>query len=422
MDQDGVVVVHEDTHEPLKEEELDRHQTEARALEIKVTKKIAELKRAKEEQSLLFELQAMNKMIIKRKENPDISNQNSFKISTETLTTLRTLEDTLKAEEKMTLELKKVSNVVSQQLVDIEKALEGQSSKLVSAKRWARLDVAAKYIPSGDSAAVDFKDRKTTLAELHKKQKMLNDTSDRHTKEIEQLESQLAERTSIEEQIAAAEAELKEKNDEYDSLNLKVLSYERLRKKKERVLDKSRVEDNFRAFRHMDYTKRSLLNYLSKLRESSAHNIKSIISMEMRLRQLEARLEAANSFLKQAFADIKNDPPMTGVANDATEVPLIAFEELSRELVLSRETIVQRDEQLDTYDTKIEELEKKMIVIRKAIASRAVSSELQNQKKELTIGSLMNKANCLSKDFDNECFRLTKENENLRSQLATMHR
>ncbi|CCW63720.1 unnamed protein product [Phytomonas sp. EM1] len=420
MEQDGTVVVHEGAHESLNEEELERQRTEARALELKVTKKSAELQRAKEEQALLAELKTMNEIMIKRKEKQPSLNQNSLKISVETLDTLRTLEDALKVENQKTSELKNVSKVVSQQLEDVEKALEGKSNILAAAKRATRWDVAPKYIQIGDNTATDYKERKAALAELQKQQKILKETSERYTKEIEQLESRLEERKPIEAQIAEAEAELQQQNAEYDSLSAKVVSYERLRKKKERMLDRSKDEDSNKAIRNMDGTKRSLQNYLLKLRESSASNTKSIISMEMRLRQLEARLEAANLFLKQVFAEIQNDQPMTGVADDATEVPLIVFEELSRELALSRETIMQRDEQLDTYDTKVEELEKKMIVIRKAIASRAVSSELLNQKKERTFGSLMSKADGLSKDFDNECRRLINENEILRRQLGIM--
>ncbi|EPY18833.1 hypothetical protein STCU_09751 [Strigomonas culicis] len=200
----------------------------------------------------------------------------------------------------------------------------------------------------------------------------------------------------------------------------KVKSFERLRKKKERLLDQPRDDDKYKVVRRIEGDKKVLHNNLTSLRETNVSNSKSIVSLEVRLRQLETRLEAVNLFLKQVFAEVEDDEPIEGVPEGATEVPLTQFEELIRELEVSRDTVLQRDNQLNSHDAKVEQLEQKIDILQNAISSRAVSSQLQAREKDREFETLLSHVDRVKVDFEHEKKRLNDENKSLQERIDAL--
>lgn len=417
---EGAVALREQSPHLLNEE-LERKRSEARSLELQVTRKEAELRRAKEEQTLLKELRTMNEMILnKKKQGSESRARSGIKISAEALAELRALEDQLKIENEKTEELQTTSNVTSHQLEEVEKTLERKSTRLAIVKRSTGWDIDPRSAKTSSAALNEFLDKRRTLTDLYDEQQTIKEHTDRLTTEIEELSRQLDEQATVDERIAEAEELLAKQQEEYLDMTEKVKSYERLRKKKEKLLDQTRDEDKYKAIRQIEGDKKVLHNNLSSLRETNVSNSKSIVSLEVRLRQLETRLEAVNLFLKQVFAEVDDDEPIEGIPEDATEVPLEQFEELIRELELSRDTVLQRDNQLNNHDAKVEQLEQKIDILQNAISSRAVSSQLQVREKEREFVTLMSHVDNLKVEFDREKKRLTEENKSLQEKIIAL--
>ncbi|EPY18869.1 hypothetical protein STCU_09733 [Strigomonas culicis] len=366
---EGAVALREQSPQLLNEE-LERKKSEARTLELQVTRKEAELRRAKEEQELLNELRTVNDMILSKKKAGSGSEgrvASGIKISPESLAELRALEDELKIETKKTEDLQTTSNVISHQLEEVERGLEKQSTQLAIVKRSTAWEKDTRAYKVSSALASEFYEKRRTLEALHEEQRTVKEHTDRLTKEIEELSHHLDKQATVDERIAEAEEQLRKQEEEYQDMFEKVKSFERLRKKKERLLDQPRDDDKYKVVRRIEGDKKVLHNNLTSLRETNVSNSKSIVSLEVRLRQLETRLEAVNLFLKQVFAEVEDDEPIEGVPEGATEVPLTQFEELIRELEVSRDTVLQRDNQLNSHDAKVEQLEQKIDILQNAI-------------------------------------------------------
>ncbi|CAD2219105.1 hypothetical protein AGDE_03366 [Angomonas deanei] len=400
---------------------LEKRKSEARSLEMQVSRKEAELRRAREEQVLLKELRTMNEMIIKKREQSSNRQASGLKISQESLSELRALEDELKMENKKTDELQNVSNVISHQMEEVERNLEKKSLDLAVVKQSTGWDVDPRSAKTSSTALNEFLDKKRELTELYNEQKTVRDHTDRLTSEIEALTNQIEEQATLQEQIAEAEDILEQQKDESNQMQEKVKSYERLRKKKERMLDQSAKDtDQYKAIRQIEGDKKVLHNNLSSLRETNVSNSKSVLSLEVRLRQLETRLEAVNLFLRQVFDEVEDDEQMDSVEEGATDVPLQQFEELIGSLEQSRETVLQRDSQLNNHDSSIELLERKVDILQSAISSRAMSSQLQVREKEKEFEILMSHVDQMRNNFERERGTFLKENEALRKKIEEL--
>ncbi|EPY25426.1 hypothetical protein AGDE_11781 [Angomonas deanei] len=398
-----------------------KRKSEARSLEMQVSRKEAELRRAREEQVLLKELRTMNEMIIKKREQSSNRQASGLKISQESLSELRALEDELKVENKKTDELQNVSNVISHQMEEVERNLEKKSLDLAVVKQSTGWDVDPRSAKTSSTALNEFLDKKRELTELYNEQKTVRDHTDRLTSEIEALTNQIEEQATLQEQIAEAEDILEQQKDESNQMQEKVKSYERLRKKKERMLDQSAKDtDQYKAIRQIEGDKKVLHNNLSSLRETNVSNSKSVLSLEVRLRQLETRLEAVNLFLRQVFDEVEDDEQMDSVEEGATDVPLQQFEELIGSLEQSRETVLQRDSQLNNHDSSIELLERKVDILQSAISSRAMSSQLQVREKEKEFEILMSHVDQMRNNFERERGTFLKENEALRKKIEEL--
>lgn len=404
--------------------EVERCRSEAKSLELKVTRKEAELRRAREEQTLLKELKTMNDMIVKKKERKeeeegggDRGAAPGLRISDDSLVELRALNDALKLENKRTAELQSQADTISKQIEDVERSLETKAMRLAEVKRATNFDVDANKAASHSATLNEVMEKKRILTALHEEQATVLDHSERLTKEIEEIARILESQEQTEQRRQEATESLAEYTRQHAELLEQIKSYERLRKKKERLLQQEPKGDPYAAVRRIEGDKRVLHNNLSSLRETSVSHSKSILSLEVRLRQLETRLEAVDLFLKQVFAEVENDEPMQGVERGDTEVPLALFEDLRKALEISRRTVQQRDGQLLESDAAVEQLERKMAVLNAAIASRTLSSQLQSNSKEKQFETLMEHSNKIKKEYEEERDRLLAENEELKAQL-----
>ncbi|GET88649.1 hypothetical protein, conserved [Leishmania tarentolae] len=417
---EGAIVPREGSAQSVSEE-LERRRSEARNLELRVSRKEAELVRAKEEQELLKEMRTMNEMIIRKKERQLSEGVASgIKISYESLAELNALGDALKMENRKTAELQSATEVTSRQMEEVERSLENTEKQLLEAKRSTGWDIDRNSARTETSMESAFKEKKRQLSSLASEQRTLTELSERLKQQVEALQSQVDAAEDMDERFAEAEEELRQLNTRYKELMEEVKSNERIQKKTERLLTVTNTQDKYKCIRQLEAEKRVLHNNLSKLRETNVSNSKSILSLEVRLRQLETRLEAVNGFLREVFAEVEDDEPMDDVPEGAAEVPLAQFEELSAELELSRETVAQRDNQLDEQDCKIEQLERKVVILQNAIASRGVSAQVNARGMEKQQKNMYARHSVRQSHLQTERAQLAAENAVLRNRLQSL--
>lgn len=420
MFDEGAIVPHEESPHSIASE-LDRRRSEARTLELQVSRKEAELQRAKEEQALLKEMRAVNEMIIHKKERQQSEGLVSgLKISPESLAELKELEDALKLENRRTAELQHVADVTSRQMEEVERSLEQTEIQLAEAKRSTGWDLDRNSARTEAAMESEYREKKKLLTSLTTERRTLTELTERLKRRAEELQEKAAVADELDDRFAEAEEELRQLDTMHKELEEQVRSNERIQKKTERVLTVASTEDKYKTIRQLEGDKRVLHNNLSKLRETNVSNSKSILSLEVRLRQLETRLESVNVFLQEVFAEVEDDEPMEDVPEGVAEVPLVRFEELSAALELSRETVAQRDAQLDEHDSKIEQLEKKVVILQNAIASRQVSSQVQSRTRDTEQRNNYKKHALRRTQLHTEREQLAVENATLRERLAQL--
>lgn len=420
MFDEGAIVPHEESPHSIASE-LDRRRSEARTLELQVSRKEAELQRAKEEQALLKEMRAVNEMIIHKKERQQSEGLVSgLKISPESLAELKELEDALKLENRRTAELQHVADVTSRQMEEVERSLEQTEIQLAEAKRSTGWDLDRNSARTEAAMESEYREKKKLLTSLTTERRTLTELTERLKRRAEELQEKAAVADELDDRFAEAEEELRQLDTMHKELEEQVRSNERIQKKTERVLTVASTGDKYKTIRQLEGDKRVLHNNLSKLRETNVSNSKSILSLEVRLRQLETRLESVNVFLQEVFAEVEDDEPMEDVPEGVAEVPLVRFEELSAALELSRETVAQRDAQLDEHDSKIEQLEKKVVILQNAIASRQVSSQVQSRTRDTEQRNNYKKHALRRTQLHMEREQLAVENATLRERLAQL--
>lgn len=400
-------------------EELEKRRSEARSLELQVSRKEAELRRAKEEQELLKELQTMNRMITRKKDRQRSEGDvEQLKISPESLAELIALKDQLKIENRKTAELQDAFNNTAVRLEDVERSVELKERQLIEAKYstgWEKDRCSARTATAVKS---EHKEKKMRLASLSEDHETLMRMSERLKAEVEVMQGKVESGKELDDNFAKAETELRDVERRFSELDKNLKSMERIHKKTERVLDTATCEDKYKTIRQLEGDKRVLHTDLTKFRDNNTSNSTSILSLEVRLRQLETRLESVNYFLQEVFAEVEDDEPMQDVAEDAAEVPVTHFENLCKALELFRETVVDRDKRLDEHDTTIEQLERKICILQSAIASREASSQLQARSREKQIAQLLSTHARHRQELQMEHRRLVVENANLQHRVA----
>nr|CCC91987.1 conserved hypothetical protein [Trypanosoma congolense IL3000] len=419
MDESNAVVLNSDQNDLAAQ--IDQRRATVRSLEIQLTRKEAELRRSREEQALLRELHAVNEVTLRKKQQKEAEGKHGrLKIPKESLDEIIRLECEIKCANKRTAELQNEANYTSGRLNDVERGIEDVCNRTASVKQITGWAGTYSQQPSAAELSNEWVMHKKTLTELYEEQNLVKSITAVLDSRAEALNKQLDDQKAQEEELLAAQQTLREKTIQYENLLEELKSFERLTKKKERLLDvaNSKEIDDYKVLKMLEGDKKVLYNNLSKLQETTGKNTKSILSLEVRLRQLETKLEAVNLFLQQVFADMDEDDRMENVPEDATEVPLEQFEALCHELEVSHATLLHREEQLNASDAKVEQLERKTSILENAIASHAVSAQLQVKGKEREFDTLMSHVDHMKVEFDEEYTRLTKENAALAAKLG----
>ncbi|KAH9593393.1 hypothetical protein LSM04_002630 [Trypanosoma melophagium] len=401
--------------------QLEQRRSQARNLELQVLRKEAELRRMREEQALLKELHSVNELTLRKRQQQDnTESDNRLRISQESLEEVIALENEIKNENKRTEELQESANTTSRQMEEVEKGIEDISNRMALVKQATGWDKPGINSHNGSLVSNEWMMRKKNLTALHEEQQTVKALTTLLDERIETLTRELEAQGKKGNELTEAHETLRQKNIHYENLLEQLKSMERLTKKKERLLDSShnRENDDYKTLKLLEGDKKVLYGTLSKFRQTNVANTRSIISLEVRLRELETKLESVNLFLQQVFADVEEEAPMENVPENALEVPLKQFEELCHELEHARETLIQRDDQLSAHDAKVEQLERKTTILRNAIASRATSAQLEVKSKEKEFEALMSHVDYMKAEFDEEYKKLSRENATLRSKLT----
>lgn len=398
--------------------ELENKNKELKDLELKFQEKEAEVRRAREELSLMKELETINQLALRKSKSESGS---KLKVSDDTLQQIIALEDRIKQSDKKTEELKKSGATVQAQILRTRASVEKVQDNIDHIKDvtgWERHNYAARGY---SNEANRFKQHQKNLAELEDKQRTVKDVTTGLTKKIEELSAELEALNGIDEEIEKAKAMLLQTQSEKNRIDEETKSVQRIHFRKEKLAAKAPSQDDYKSIKQLEGDKRVLHTELMKTIESKKANERSIQAQDQRMRHIEARLEAIADFLRAAFeGEEDSQDHREGVEEGATSVPLAMFEEIQNSLVKARKVIVLHDEKLDKLDADIEINEKKSTVLQHAIVARTAHAARENQDKERGRLNWADQMESMQQEFEVEYERLTQENDELRNRIAQL--
>lgn len=398
--------------------ELKARNEELKEIEVQYQEKEAELRRAREELALMKELETINQLALRKVKSDNGGAR--LKVSDDTLEQIIALEDRIKQADKKTQELQKKGETVQSQLDRARQNIDAVINRVNIIKDvtgWERHNYAARGF---SNEANRFKQHQKSLQVLEEKQKTLKDVNNDLTKKIESLTDELEALKPIDDEIATAKAMLAQKLSEKARVEDETKSVQRIHYRKEKLATKPADHDDYKAIKQIEGDKRVLHTELMKTIELKKNNEKSIQAQDYRMRQIEVRLEAIASFLRAAFeGEEDSQEHREGVEEGATSVPLPMFEDIQNNLVKARKVILLHDEKLDKLDADIELNEKKSTVLQHAIVARTAHAARENQEKERGRSSWAEQMEGMQQEFEVEYERLTQENEDLRSRIAS---
>lgn len=397
--------------------ELKAKQEDLKEAEARFQEKEAELRRAREELSLMKELETINQLAL-RKSKSD-TGVAKLKVSDDTLQQIIGLEDRIKQADKKTQELRKKGETVQEQLERADASIDsviGRINTIKDVTGWERHSYASRGY---SNEANRFKQHQKNLQALEEKQNTAKKVNADLTKQIEALTDELDALKPIDEEIATAKTMLAQKQSEKIRVEDEMKSVQRIHFRKEKLAAKPVVQDDYKTIKQIEADKRVLHTELMKLIESKRANEKSIQAQDYRICQIEARLKTIANFLHDAFKDEEDSHEhREGVEEGATSVPLAMFEDIQNNLVKARKVIVLHDEKLDKLDADIELNEKKSTVLQHAIVARTAHAARENQEKERGRSNWADQMEGMQLEFEAEYERLTQENDVLRNRIA----
>eukprot|EP00796_Vickermania_ingenoplastis_P006477 gene6477-4664_t len=402
-------------------QELEQYRRDARVMELKLLRKEADVRRAEEEMLLRRELQDANDMIVEKLKNEELMESARLPIDVEHRAEIKALEDALKIENRKTELLRSEVETMEGQIVVVESELEKTNTKLAEVKEATGWDVDMVMAREGAANLNEFLEKKKVLAGLHEQQQTEKNESDRLTSEIEELITYIQEQDGLDEQIATAQEMYATELEKHNQLCNEEKSLEHLAKKKERALNAPQ-KDDYHDIRYLEGEKRAAHNALLTLRDSGAGNSSSLTSVDTRIRQLESKLETLNVFLQQHFRGEENLPPMEGVPEGAEDVEVALFNRLCNALEKKRAQLLEQDDKMESYDATIEQLQLKINVLRAALISNNVSSQLYSQQQEKETNALIAHLENLNAECDEVEAKVTEENQALRRQQLQNHK
>jgi hypothetical protein len=380
-------------------------------------RKESDLRRATEERALLRELNTINQLTL-RKLQREPTGEEPLLISEESLAQVISLENRIKLEHKKTQELQSHGELVAKQLDDVENAISEKNNTIAIIKEttaWDRHGYASRGFANEENT---FREHQLIVTQLEEKQKTLKDVSEKLDQKIQRLTAELETKKNIEEEIQEATKMLLGKQTELTDLTDRRKQLERIMAKKEKLLAGYDREDRYKSVRLLEGDKKVLHHELARTSEAVAVNTKSILAQELRLRQLEMRLQAINAFLQDLFADMERSEELPeSVDPGASEVPLEEFDRLQQELAVSRHTVSWRDAELEERDAKVEQLEKKINILHCAIVTRTASAGREQTEMEREHQILEDHLNYMRSEFELEFEKLSAENAALEAKL-----
>lgn len=396
--------------------ELEQYRNDARIMELKVFRKEADVRLAEEEKLLRTELQDMNNMIVDKLRNEELMEAARLPLDVEHHEEIRALEALLKMEQSKTEKLRNETETMETQIVTVESELEKTNAKLAAVKEATGWDVDMVMAREGPANLNEFLEKKKVLAALHEQQQTEKELSDRLTNEIEELVAFIQEQEDLDEKIAAAQEIFAAEQEKYNTLCAEERSLELLAKKKERLLSAPQ-KDEYKEIRQLEREKRAAHNALVTLREGGGGHSNTLVSVESRLRQLEGKLETINIFLRQHFSNAENLPAMDGVPEGSDCVSVTKFNELCRQVTSKRSMLLEQDDKLESHDSAIEQIQLKINVLRGALRSNHMMSQLYDQEKEKDMNALIAYLENLNTECEEVEAKTIEENHNLRRQL-----
>ena len=397
-----------------------RLQQEVKALEVQLMRKESEVRRATEENALVRELQSINQLTLRKAttRGSDVNQPGRARISEESLAEVVALENKIKLEDKRTGELERAANVVSNKIEDIEQSIVVRSEtihEIKDATGWERDNCAARGYVNPTNL---LNEKHIVLRGLEEKQNTYKMVLAQLSARIEELTMELEPSKDVEQRIQEVKQMLESKQKELGELADTKKSLENLLYKKEKLLKACETKDDYKVIKQLEGDKRVLHNDLSRCLESTVSNTKAILAQEVRLRQLEMKLDALARFLDEALAPDEEDSLPEGVAPDATHVSLELFEQIQRQLAETRFLVSKRDTELDVLDARVEQVETKVNILHLAIVTRTATAANEAQEMDREYNVISTHLEYMRSEFEQEHARLLLQHEELSAKLA----
>lgn len=396
--------------------ELEQARHDARVMELKLMRKEADLRRAEEEKVLRSELQDMNAMIVEKLKNEELMAQSRLPLDLEHKAEIQALEDALKMEEERTKELERETQTMTDQILVVGSELEKQREKLDMVKHATAWDEDMVLAKEGAANLNEFLEKKKTLAGLHDEQQTEKGVSDRLTNEIEEMMAYLEQQKDLDDKIKEAQEMLEEEQRKHKELLDTKKALEQLRKKKERALLVP-PNDDYKDIRILEAEKRAAHNAIVSIREKGSGNSNTLTSVDVRIRQLELKLKTINIFLQQHFSSEGSEKPREQIDEGASEVSLVKFKEVCHGIEESQSKLCSANDTLEGHDASIEQLQLKINVLRGALISNNMSSQLYFQQHEQDKNTLAAHLESLNAECEEVEAKVTEENQRLSRQL-----
>lgn len=400
---------------------LEERKNALKSLQYQLARKEADLRRATEENYLMQELKTINQLTLRKAQTADNDGPaGRLGISAEALADVIANENKIKLATKETAALEAEAQLVASQADDVEAAIAQKSETIemiIAQTGYERTRAASRGFINEDNR---FREHQKILVGLDEKQRTYAINTAALTQRIEVLTADIEQRKSVDDDIAAAVQTLKERQALANKLEDDKKSLLRIMQRKDALLRTHDKTDDQRTIKQLEGDKRVLHNELCRCAEAITTNRKSIVAQAGRIRQLEAKLAAVNSFIRSVLDndDTSEEDQPHGVARGATSVPLAQFEGLQAELAVSRSTISDRDQQLLSCDAKVEQLERKVQILATAMITRTATTAQEEQELERECAVLANHLDLMKDEFDREYAKLTLENEQLQAKVA----
>lgn len=338
-----------------------------------------ELKSAKEERRMLDELATVSEMTLRKMENERESRQ---LLPEESLDTIVRLENTLKLEKLKTESLVKEKRMLEQQLKVQEKEIGKVSEELDLLKSETGWTRGVRPVGmSRDSKGSENKigELQLVIQRLEEEQRTNKQIQRKKTQLIETLSKELDGKKQLEEDLYQAQNTIKVKDRELKDLSEELKTLKRIHAKKDKLILAMENEKDDLPIKALEGDKRFLQAEIAKHLEVRRQQDRTIKVQQMRIEQLEGRVET----ITQALKDLKLDKPLehalkgtieprelntrdldaSNVMPEKEMIDIELYEMLQRDLESLRNALQMKEVIITEKDANVEALEKKVEIL-----------------------------------------------------------